>query len=89
VEPRGALDHDRFDACLLERDRRREATNPRSDNDCTHDPQPTSAREAYLSGFEQLADESLHARSGCSEDQDARKAHTGSTPTPTSRAWRS
>jgi hypothetical protein len=33
---RRALDDDRFDASLLERDRRRETTNPRSDNNRTH-----------------------------------------------------
>jgi hypothetical protein len=36
MELRGALDHDRFDARLLERDRRRETTDPRSDNNRAH-----------------------------------------------------
>jgi hypothetical protein len=31
-----ALDHDRLDASLLERDRRRETADPRSDDNRTH-----------------------------------------------------
>jgi hypothetical protein len=43
VELRRALDHDRLNSRPLESDRRREAADPRSDNDSAHDFQPTSA----------------------------------------------